>query len=122
MGLPDSRWVDVAALTTLFVALTLVFDRFERHKPAWRRVAKIALLVALLAVAIEGLGRAWGYTVLGLLLLSGVALHFTALSRLGISGWTGEPRDKFEALLQEIDAHGEAPTLIRHARDRKLGD
>ena len=120
MGI-DSRWVDVAALTTLLIGLTLVFGRFERHKPAWRRLAKIAVLAGLLLLAIEGLGRAWGYAVLGLLLLSGVALHFTVLSRLGIDGWTGEPRDKFEALLQEIDAHGEARTLLRHARRRKLG-
>ena len=122
MGLPDSRWLDVAALTTLFVALTLVFGRFERHKPAWRRLGKIAVLVALVLVLIESVGRAGGYAVLGLLLLAGTALHFVVLSRAGINGWTGEPREKFEALLQEIGAHGEARTLLRHARGRKLGD
>ena len=111
----DSRWVDVAALTTLLVVLTVVFDRFERHKPAWRRLAKIAVLVALVLVVIESLGRVWGYAVLGLLLLAGTALHFTVLSRLGINGWTGEPQQKFEALLREIEVRGEARTLLRIA-------
>jgi hypothetical protein len=111
----DSRWVDVAVLITFLVVLTVVFDRFERHKPAWRRLAKIAVLVALVLVAIESLGRAWGYAVLGLLLLAGTALHFTVLTRLGINGWTGEPREKFEALLREIEVRGEAATLLRIA-------
>ena len=115
----DSRWVDVAVLTTLLVVLTVVFDRFERHKPAWRRLAKIAVLVALVLVVIESLGRAWGYGVLALLFAAGTALHFTVLSRLGINGWTGEPRDKFEALLREIEAHGEARTLLRLAAPRR---
>jgi hypothetical protein len=107
----DSRWVDVAALTTLLVVLTVVFDRFERHKPAWRRLAKIAVLAALVLVLIESLGRAWGYGVLALMLVAGTSLHFTVLSRLGINGWTGEPREKFEALLREIEAKGERRTL-----------
>jgi hypothetical protein len=111
----ESRWFDVAVLTASLVVLTVVFDRFERHKPAWRRLAKIAVLVGLVLVLIESLGRAWGYAILGLLLLAGTALHFTVLSRLGINGWTGEPRDKFEALLQEIEVRGEAATLLRIA-------
>jgi hypothetical protein len=112
----ESRWFDAAVLTALLVVLTVVFDRFERHKPAWRRVAKIVVLVALVLVAIEGLGRAWGYAVLALLLVAGTAFHFIVLSRLGINGWTGEPRDRFDALLGEIAAHGEAATLWRLAR------
>lgn len=115
----ESRWFDVAALTTLLVALTLVFGRFERHKPAWRRLAKIAVLVGLLLVAIEGLGRAWGYAVLGLLLAAGMAFHFVVLSKRGINGWTGEPRDKFDALLRDIRTHGELRTLLSIAISRR---
>jgi hypothetical protein len=114
----ESRWFDAAALTLLLVALTVLFDRFERHKPAWRRIGKIAALVALVLVAIEGLGRAWGYAILGLLLAAGTSFHFLVLSRLGINGWTGEPRQQFEALLQEIQAHGEVRTLWKLALGR----
>jgi hypothetical protein len=72
MWTTDSRWFDAAVLTTALVVLTAIFDRFERHKPAWRRVGKIVVLVALVLVAIEGLGRAWGYSVLGLMLVTGL--------------------------------------------------
>jgi len=51
--------------------------------------------------------------------LAGTALHFTVLSRLGINGWTGEPRDRFEALLREIEAKGERRTLFNVVRPRR---
>lgn len=112
----DSRWFDVAGLTTLLVALTALFNRFERHKPAWRRVGKIAVLVSLVLVVIEAAGRTWGYALLVLMLVMGTAFHFAVLTKLGINGWTGEPRDKLDALLHEISADGEATTLLRIAR------
>jgi hypothetical protein len=115
----DSRWFDAAVFTTLCTVLTVVFDRFERHKPAWRRLGKIAALVAMLLLAIEGLGRAGGYAVLVLLLAAGTGVHFVVLSKLGINGWTSEPRDKFEALLDEIRTHGELRTLVRVATSRR---
>ena len=34
----DSRWFDVAAFSTLCAVLTVLFGRFEQHKPAWRRL------------------------------------------------------------------------------------
>ena len=117
----DSRWFDVAGFTALCAVLTVVFGRFEQHKPAWRRLAKLAVLMALLLALIETVGRGWGYGVLGLLLAAGTALHFTVLSSLGINGWTGEPREKFEALLREIDATGEARTLLTIAWSRLRG-
>lgn len=115
----DSRWFDVAALTTLLVVLTVAFDRFERHKPAWRRVSKIAVLVALVLVVIEAAGRAWGYGVLVLILAAGMAVHFVVLSRVGVNGWTGEPHDRLDALLHEIERRGEARTLWALARPRR---
>jgi hypothetical protein len=115
----DSRWFDVAAFTTVCVVLTVVFGRFERHKPAWRRLGKIVALVAIALVLIEGLGRTWAYAIFGLLLLAGAALHFVVLSKLGINGFTGKPRHKFEALLHEIETHGERRTLLKVATSRR---
>ena len=77
------------------------------------------MLVALALLLIEGLGRAWAYAIFGLLMMAGTAFHFAVLSTLGINGWTGEPRDKFEALLREIEAHGERRTLLRIATPRR---
>jgi drug/metabolite transporter (DMT)-like permease len=112
----ESGWFDVAAFSTLSVVLTVVFGRFEQHKPAWRRLAKLAVLMVLLLVLVETVGRGWAYGILGLLLAAGTAVHFVVLSNLGINGWTGEPRDKFEALLREIADHGEIRTLYSLGR------
>ena len=117
----ESRWFDVAAFTTLWAGLVIVFGHFEQHKPAWRRLLKFALLLALLIGLVDIAGRGWAYGVLALLLVAGASIHFTVLSTLGINGWTGEPRDKFEALLLEIDANGEARTLLKLARGQRRG-
>ena len=109
--MPDTRWFDVAAFGTLWAVLVILFGHFEQHKPVWRRLLKFALLLTLLLVLIETAGRAWSYGVLGLLLAAGGAIHFTVLSNRGINGWTGEPREKFEALLREIERRGEARAL-----------
>ena len=113
----DSRWFDVAAFATLSVVLTVAFGRFEQHKPAWRRLSKLAALLVLLVVLVEIAGRPVAYGVLGLLLMAGASFHFAVLSKLGINGWTGEPRDRFEALLREFETEGETQTMLRLARE-----
>jgi hypothetical protein len=113
----DSRWFDIAAFTTLWAVLTVVFGRFEQHKPAWRRLSKLAALLVLVLVLVEMAGRLVAYGVLGLLFTAGASFHFAVLSKLGINGWTGEPRDRFEALLRESKMHGETRTILRLARD-----
>ena len=112
----DSRWFDVAAFSTLWVVLVVMFGKFEQHKPAWRRLSKKAALLLLLLVLVETAGRLVAYGVLGLLLLAGATIHFVVLSKLGINGWTGEPREKFEALLREFEIHGETRTILRRVR------
>ena len=113
----DSRWFDVAAFATLSVVLTVAFGRFEQHKPAWRRLSKLAALRVLLVVLVEIAGRPVAYGVLGLLLMAGASFHFAVLSKLGINGLTGEPRDRFEALLREFETEGETQTMLRLARE-----
>ena len=113
----DSRWFDIAAFSTLWVVLMVVFGRFNQHKPAWQRLSKCAVLLVLLLVLVETAGRLVAYGVLGLLLMAGASFHFAVLSKHGINGWTGEPRDRFEALVREGEVHGETRTLLRLARD-----
>jgi hypothetical protein len=117
----ESHWFDVAAFSTLWVVLTVVFGRFEQHKPAWRRLLKWAALLATLLVLVETAGRLVAYGVFGLLLIAGASFHFAVLSKLGINGWTGEPRDRFEALVREGEIHGETRTLLRLARNLLRG-
>ena len=117
MWTTDTRWFDVAAFSTLWVILLFVFGHFEQHKPAWRRLTKFAVLLVLFLVLAATAGRLVAYGVLGLLLVAGASLHFAVLSRRGIDGWTGEPRDRFEALLREIEVQGEARMFLKAARD-----
>lgn len=121
MWATNTRWFDVAAFSTLWVVLVLVFGHFEQHKPRWRRLTKFAFLLLLFLVLAETAGRLVAYAVLGLLLIGGASLHFAVLSKRGIDGWTGEPRDRFEALLREIELHGEARMFLRAARDLLTG-
>ena len=109
----DTRWFDVAAFAMLWSVLIIVFGHFERHKPAWRRLLKFALVLAVLLGLVEAAGRGWAYAVLGLLLAMGGSIHFAVLSKRGINGWTGEPRETFDALLREIKENGELRTLLR---------
>lgn len=117
MWTTDTRWFDVATFSTLWVVLLLVFGHFEQHKPAWRRLTKFGVLLVLFLVLAETAGRPVAYAVLGLLLIAGASLHFAVLSRRGINGWTGEPRERFNALLREIELHGEARMFLLAARD-----
>ena len=73
--------------------------------------------MVLLLVLVEVAGRRVAYGVLGLLLVSGASVHFAVLSKRGINGWTGEPRDRFEALLREIESRGEARMILGAVRD-----
>src|SRR5688572_28791939 len=113
----DSRWFDVAALTSLWAVLTVVFGRFAEHKPAWRRLSKFAVFLVLLLVLVEIAGRRVAYGVLGMLLMTGAAILFAVLSKLGINGWTAEPRDKFDALVREGKARGETRAILALVRD-----
>jgi hypothetical protein len=115
----DSRWFDVAAFSTLWVVLLAVFGHFASQKPAWRRVLKFAVLLALLLALIESAGRVWAYAALGLLLAAGGTVHFTVLAKRGINGWTGEPREKLDALLRDVEREGEIRMLWRLARPRR---
>ena len=117
MWTTDTRWFDIATFSTLWVVLVFVFGHFEQHKPAWRRLTKFAVLLILFLVLAETAGRPVAYAVLGLLLIAGASLHFAVLSKRGINGWTGEPREKFEALLREIESQGEARMFLKAARD-----
>jgi hypothetical protein len=68
-------------------------------------------------VLVETTGRPVAYGVLGLLIIVGASFHFAVLSRLGINGWTGEPRERFDALVRELETHGETRTTLKLARD-----
>ncbi len=102
----ETRWFDVAVVTSLFAAGNILFGHFEQHKPPWRRLLKVAIVLAVVLTVAQNAGRSWAYGILALPLPAVVYIHFWWLPKHGINGWTGEPRDKYLALLTQVRNRG----------------
>ena len=98
----DTPWFDVAVFMSLFATGSILFGHFEQHKPAWRRLLKPVIFLAVLIPLAQTVGRSWAYGVLALLFSAAGSYHFWWLSKHGINGWTGEPRDKFLELVGRL--------------------
>lgn len=95
----DTLWFDVAMVMSIFAIGTILFGHFEEHKPKWRRVLKVVIVLALV-VGISGtVGRTWAYAVLSLPLIGAAIIHLWWLPKHGINGWTGEPKEKYYELI-----------------------
>src|SRR5688500_11510157 len=46
----DTLWFDVAVVMTIFAVGGILFGRFEQHKPRWRRVLKVVVVLAVILV------------------------------------------------------------------------
>ena len=95
----DSRWFDVAVVMSIFGVGNILFGHFEQHKPRWRRLLKVILVVAVFLGLAEWAGRLWAYGVLSLPLIAAGYVHIWWLPAHGINGWTAEPRDKYLELV-----------------------
>ena len=94
-----NMWIDIAVMTTLFVVGNILFGHFEERTPKWRRILKLFLMTAVVALISSTAGRAWSIALVGTLLGLVVVIHGWWLpTRHGINGWTGEPKDKYYAL------------------------
>ncbi len=96
----DTPWFDLAVWLAIYSAGTILFGRFEEHKPRWRRLAKLGIVVAGLVALLANDLRGVAYAVLAFFGLAAAVVHGWWLPRHGIHGWTGEPRDKYYDLLK----------------------
>jgi GNAT superfamily N-acetyltransferase len=95
----DSLWFETAIILGLFAAGTILFGRFEEHRPRWLRLLKVAFTLGVtLALAVTA-GRSWALGWLIVPLAAAAVIHLWWLPRHGIDGWTGEPREKYIALM-----------------------
>ena len=60
----DTRWFDVAVVMSMFAIGSILFGRFEEHKPRGRRVFKVAIVLAVTVALAEAAGRLWAYALL----------------------------------------------------------
>ena len=101
----NTYWFDIAIATSGLMLGHLFFGRFEEHKPAWRRLGKSIIGVALVVGITAYFGRTWTYVFLGAIGIALLAVHGWWLPKHGINGLTAEPRDKYYELIG-LDASG----------------
>ena len=104
----DTYWLDVAVATSLLALGSILFGRFEEHKPRWRRVLKAALGTGLVVGVSVTAGRPWAIALVGVILAAVVVIHAYWLPKHGVSGWTAEPRERYHKLLG-LDQGGRRP-------------
>ena len=62
----QTPWFDVALFMSLFSIGSILFGHFEQYKPAWRRLLKPVIFLALQMTLAQTVGRSWAYGVLAL--------------------------------------------------------
>lgn len=95
----NTLWFDVAVVMSIFAVGNILFGHFEEHKPKWRRLLKVAVVLALVVGLSATVGRVWAYLVLAMPLIGAAVIHLWWLPKHGINGWTAEPRDKYLELV-----------------------
>ncbi len=90
--------VEVAVVATIFAVGNILFGHWEEKTPKWRRLLKFVLILGLTMGISAVVGRRWAFLFLGVLALPPLVIHIWRLSRHGINGWTGEPKEKYYAL------------------------
>lgn len=95
----NSLWFEVAIVMTITGVGSILFGHFEEHKPKWRRLLKITIILAAVLAISATIGRIWAFGLLAVLLLLVLFLHAWWLPKHGVNGWTGEPREKYYELI-----------------------
>lgn len=97
----DSLWVETTVVMSIFAVGNILFGHFEQHRPPLRRLAKVAVMLCVTLLLSHTLGRAWGLGWLVVPLAAAAYVHRRWLPSHGVNGWTGEPRERYLALLAE---------------------
>ncbi len=95
----DTLWFDIAIVMTIVAVGSILFGHFEEHRPKWRRILKVLIVLGVVLTLSATVGRAWAFGVLALPLLGAAYIHLRWLPKHGINGWTGEPREKYYELI-----------------------
>ena len=102
-SLPAVSLVEILiVLTIASLAYFVVFNNFEKHLPVKQRVAKLLVVVGILA----GIGilfsrySFWG--VIALMTIGQVYLHGWYFPKHGINGLTAEPHDKYLEVIAKM--------------------
>jgi uncharacterized membrane protein len=84
------------------IAYFLVFNNFEKHLPAQKRVTKLFIVIGTLAAIGILLGRFSFWGVITLMTIGQVYLHGWYFPKHGINGLTAEPHDKYLEVIKKM--------------------
>ncbi len=95
----DVLWFDTTIVLGLFAVGSVLFGHFEDHKPKWRRLLKVLIVLGVVLALSATVGRVWAFGVLAIPLLGAVVVHVWWLPKHGVNGWTGEPKERYYELI-----------------------
>ena len=95
----NSLWFETAIVLGIFAVGNILFGHFEQHNHPVRRLAKVAVVLGVTLVLSSTVGRAWGLGWLLLPVAAAAYVHMYWLPKHGVNGWTGEPRERYLALI-----------------------
>jgi hypothetical protein len=90
--------LEVTIIASIFAIGNILFGHFEEGTPKWRRVTKFFLVVGVVILITETLGRFWFYVFFAVMSFAVLLIHLWWLPKHGINGWTGEPKAKYYRL------------------------
>jgi hypothetical protein len=99
MWVTDTLWFETAIVLGIFAVGNILFGHFQQHNGPVRRLAKVALVLGVTLALSSTVGRVWGLGWLLLPLAAAAYVHLHWLPKHGVNGWTGEPRDRYLALV-----------------------
>lgn len=91
----DTLWFEVAVVSVFFLLGHIFMGHFEERSPAWRKLLKYVVTLAIIITLSVLFGRTVAFLVLGLALIPVIYIHGVVLPKKGINGWTGEPRSRY---------------------------
>ena len=91
----DTLWMEVGIVSTTIALGHIFLGHFEERTPRSRKFFKYVGAMALVLGLSYFFGRTIALSVYGLLYLPVLYIHWVYLPKMGINGWTGEPKDKY---------------------------
>ena len=95
----DVLWLDATVVLGIFAVGSILFGHFEEHRPKWRRLLKVVIVLAVVLGLSATVGREWAFGVLALPLIGALFVHLWWLPKNGVNGWTGEPKERYYELI-----------------------
>ena len=92
----------LTVLTIASIAYFLVFNNFEKHVPVQKRLAKLLIVVGVLAAIGVLFGRFAFWGVIALMTIGQMYLHGVYFPKHGINGLTAEPYDKYLETIERM--------------------